>query len=392
MKISFSLLAAIALINQSAFGTPPQNAAPLPFVSPIFGDNMVLQGGKPNSIWGWSQPGDGVKVEIGENSATATAAADGRWKVQIEPLAPGGPALRVFKLKPDGGFLGKPNDLHLNLGDSTVIPLSGAWKGKVSVDARPPHLLPVGFENPPTMPGVLYQGMLAPIAPVAIAGAIWYQGESNAERAYQYRRLLPAMIGDWRKLFGQGDFPFYIVSLPAYHHRSDVPVDSSWAEIREAMALTAGSVPNSCVAITIDTGDPDNIHPIDKKQVGERLALCALGEYYGRNVPRVGPTLASVERLPGALKLNFNHTDGGLVVKGDKLSEFSLAGDGRQWFWAEARIDCDAVIVSSPSVPDPKKVRYAWQDNPGATLFNGAGLPAAPFRTDDWKGVTEGAH
>jgi len=249
--------------------------------------------------------------------------------------------------------------------------------------------LPIGFENLPTMPGVLYRGMLEPIAPLAISGAIWYQGESNTERAYQYRRLLPALIGDWRKLFGQGDFPFYIVSLPAFQHRRETPGDDSWAELREAQTLTAKNVPHSCLAVTIDTGDPDNIHPVDKAPAGDRLALCALGEHYGLSVPYAGPTLASVEHLAGALKLNFDHTDGGLVVKGDKPGEFSLAGDDRKWYWADARIQGDSVIVSASLVPDPKAVRYAWQSNPAATLFNGAGLPAVPFRTDDWPEMTQ---
>ena len=132
-------------------------------------------------------------------------------------------AIRLFKMKPDGGFISPAGDLRLTLGDGTVIPLSGEWKGKVAVDGRPPQPLPVAFENLPSMPGVLYNGMLAPVAPLAITGAIWYQGESNTERAYQYRKLLPALIGDWRKLFGQGDFPFYIVGLPAYKHRRDIP-------------------------------------------------------------------------------------------------------------------------------------------------------------------------
>jgi sialate O-acetylesterase len=133
-------------------------------------------------------------------------------------------------------------------------------------------------ENYPTMPLVLYEGMLQPVAPLSIRGAIWYQGEANAERAHQYRTLLPAMIGDWRKLFGQGDFPFYIVSLPAFMHHRDQPGDDSWAELREAQAWTARKVKNSALAVTVDTGDPDNIHPKDKKVVGERLALCALAQ------------------------------------------------------------------------------------------------------------------
>jgi sialate O-acetylesterase len=191
-------------------------------------------------------------------------------------------ALRVFKLKPTGGFLARPDTLRLVLGDGTAVPLAGEWKGRLSVDARPPHPLPLTWENYPTMPAVLYEGMLQPVAPLAIRGAIWYQGEANAERAYQYRTLLPAMIGDWRKLFHQGDFPFYIVSLPAFMHRRDQPGDDAWAELREAQALTARTVKNCGLAVTIDTGDPDDIHPKDKKVVGERLALCALAGEYGK--------------------------------------------------------------------------------------------------------------
>ena len=298
--------------------------------------------------------------------------------------------VRVFKLKPQGGFLAKPDALRLVLGDGTVIPLAGEWKGALSVDARPPHSLPLTFENYPTMPGVLYEGMIQPVAPLAITGAIWYQGEANAERAYQYRTLLPAMIGDWRKLFGQGDFPFYIVSLPAFMHRRDEPGDDAWAELREAQALTAGKVKNSGLAVTIDTGDADNIHPKDKQVVGERLALCALAQTYGKKISDAGPTFASLEHLPGALKLHFRHNDGGLVVKGDKLEEFSVAGKDRQWHWADARVEGDSVIISSRLVSNPLAVRYAWQANPAATFYNGAGLPAVPFRTDQWPEITKG--
>jgi sialate O-acetylesterase len=298
-------------------------------------------------------------------------------------------AVRVFKLKPQGGFLSKPDALRLVLGDQCVVPLAGEWKGALSVDARPPHSLPLTFENYPTMPIVLFDGMIQPVAPLSLRGAIWYQGEANAERAHQYRTLLPAMIGDWRKLFRQGDFPFYIVSLPAFMHHRDQPGDDSWAELREAQALTARTVKNSALAVTIDTGDPDNIHPKDKQVVGERLALCALANEYGEKIPWAGPTFASMTHLPGALKLRFNHTGGGLVVKGDRPGEFSVAGKDRQWHWAEARVEGDSVIVSSPAVPDPQAARYAWQANPAATLFNGIGLPAVPFRTDNWPGVTD---
>jgi len=299
-------------------------------------------------------------------------------------------AIRVLKTKPQGGFLAKPEDLRLTLGDKSSIPLAGEWKGQLSLDARPPHPLPIGYENWPVMPSVLYEGMLAPIAPLSITGALWYQGEQNSERGFQYRKILPVMISDWRKLFGQGDFPFYIVSLPAFKHRSETPIDDAWAETRESQALAAATVPNSCLAVTIDTGDPDNIHPMDKRPVGERLALCALAKHYKKKVVYSGPTLATADRLPGSIRLHFAHTDGGLVVKGPKLGEFAIAGDDHKWYWAEARVEGKTVVVSSPSVPAPKEVRYAWQSDPSATLFNGAGLPAVPFRTDHWPGITEG--
>ncbi len=303
-------------------------------------------------------------------------------------------AIRVLKTKPDGGFLGKPQELHLLLGDKSIVPLAGAWKGQLSVDARPPHSLPMAYENWPVMPTVLYEGMLKPIAPLAIAGALWYQGEQNSERGFHYRTLLPAMIADWRRLFHQGDFPFYIVSLPAFKHRSAEPVEGdAWAETRESQAIAAASVANACLAVTIDTGDPDNIHAPEKEPVGERLALCALANYYGRKVPFLGPTFASVDRLPTEVRVHFAHADGGLVVKGAKLEEFQIAGEDHMWHWAEARVEkaaaADTVVVWSPSVAHPVEVRYAWQSNPAATLYNGAGLPAAPFRTDSWPGVTQ---
>jgi sialate O-acetylesterase len=298
-------------------------------------------------------------------------------------------AVRVLKTKPDGGFLGKPEELHLMLGDKSILPLAGKWKGKVSVDARPPHPLPIAYENWPVMPTVLYQGMLAPIAPISITGAIWYQGEQNSDRGYQYRKILPAMIADWRNLFDQGNFPFYIVSLPAFQHRSPVPVDDAWADTRESQAIAATSVPNSCLAVTIDTGDPDNIHAKDKQPVGDRLALCALAKHYGKHLVYSGPTLKSVQRSAGSIRLQFANTNGGLVAKGGKLEGFSIAGEDRKWQWADARIQGKSIIVSLPSVPHPVAVRYAWQSNPAATLFNGAGLPAGPFRTDDWPVITQ---
>lgn len=342
-------------------------------------------------------PRGGAKILLGVIERMDTTQINGRWigaSAWVEnPRAYNIPdgvlksgtnvvTVRILKTKPNGGFQSKPEQLKLILGDKTEIPLAGEWKGKLSVDARPPHPLPLGFENWPTMPAVLYNGMIAPVAPFGIRGAIWYQGEANTSRPSQYRTLLPAMIADWRRTFQQGDFPFYIVSLAAFMQHRDLPATDGWAELREAQALTAQTVTNSGLAVTIDLGDANDIHPKDKKEVGDRLALCALANHYGRQVVTSGPTFASMEKEPGALKLYFNHTEGGLVVKGDKLGEFAVAGADQKWFWADAKIDGDSVIVSSPQVPSPTAARYAWQANPTATLFNAAGLPAVPFRTD----------
>jgi len=348
-------------------------------------------------------PAGKATIFLGSIEKMDTAYLNGQWvgasswvenprayEIKAGVLKPGRNvlAVRVFKLKPQGGFLSKPDTLRLVLGDGTAIPLAGEWKGALSVDARPPHPLPLTFENYPTMPAVLFEGMIEPVAPLSIRGAIWYQGEANFERAHQYRTLLPALIGDWRQLFGQGDFPFYIVSLPAFMHHRDAPGDDAWAELREAQALTAATVKNSGLAVTVDTGDPDSIHPKDKQAVGERLALCALAGEYGKKICCAGPTFTSMEHLPGALKLHFRHTDDGLVVKGDRLAEFSVAGNDRKWHWADAKVAGDSVVVSSPEVPEPQAARYAWQANPAATLYNGAGLPAVPFRTDNWPEIT----
>jgi sialate O-acetylesterase len=298
-------------------------------------------------------------------------------------------AVRVFKLKSPGGFLSKADEVRLVLGDKSTIPLAGEWKGAVSADCRPPHSLPLTYENYPTMPAVLFEGMIEPVAPLSIRGAIWYQGEANFLRAHQYRTLLPVMIADWRRAFQQGDFPFYIVSLPRFMAHRDSPGEDAWSELREAQSLTAQTVTNCALAVTVDTGEADNIHPKDKQVVGDRLALCALANEYGKKVDCAGPTFVEATPMPGALRLRFNHTEGGLVVKGGELGEFSVAGTDHQWHWAEARIDGDSVIVSSRQVAHPVAARYAWQANPQATLYNGAGLPADPFRTDDWPGSTE---
>lgn len=351
-------------------------------------------------------PKGGAVLKLGVVEKMETSYVNGTWvgasswvenpriyRVPESALRPGRNvlALRVFKLKSKAAFLTDPAKLELDLPGGQVLPLASGWKAAVAVDARPPHPLPLGFENYPTVPSVLFQGMIRPVAPLAITGALWYQGEANASRAHQYRTLLPRLIGDWRAAFGQGDFPFLIAGLPAFQDHRDTPGSDGWAELREAQALTAQNVPNTGLAVTIDTGEAANIHPREKRPVGERLALLALANVYGQKVVSSGPTFASMERKGNTIVVHFDHTEGGLVVKGDSLGEFSVAAEDKAWHWATAKLQGDEVEVTSPEVIAPVAVRYAWQSNPKATLFNVTGLPAPPFRTDDWPGVTDHA-
>ncbi len=225
--------------------------------------------------------------------------------------------------------------------------------------------------------------MIAPLLPFAIRGAIWYQGESNADRARQYRTLFPAMITDWREQWGQGDFPFYFVQLANYMAVRDVPADSQWAELREAQLRTL-QLTNTGMAVIIDIGEAEDIHPKNKQDVGGRLALNALAKTYGKAIPYSGPLCVSAEVDGAAIRVTFDHADGGLLCRGERLTGFAIAGEDQQFVWAEAVIDGDGVRVSSPAVPVPLAVRYGWADNPVCNLYNGAGLPASPFRTDDW--------
>ena len=235
---------------------------------------------------------------------------------------------------------------------------------------------------------VLYNGMIAPLVPFAIKGVVWYQGESNAERPGQYRHLLPALIEDWRSHFGQGNFPFYIVQLANFRATNAEPQESLWAELREAQALTAQNVPSAGLALAIDIGDAKDVHPKNKFEVGRRLALVALAQTYGRKVEYSGPCYRGLKISGSRIALRFDHADG-LHAQSGPLRGFALAGEDHKFFWAEATIKDQTVWVSSPQVSQPVAVRYGWADNPDGNLYNRAGLPAVPFRTDDWPMITQ---
>jgi sialate O-acetylesterase len=230
--------------------------------------------------------------------------------------------------------------------------------------------------------------MIAPLIPYGIQGAIWYQGESNAGRAYQYRTLFPDMIKNWRDDWGLGKFPFLFVQLANFMETKPEPDESSWAELREAQTMTLG-LPNTGMAVIIDIGEADDIHPKNKQDVGKRLALWALAETYGKELVYSGPIYKSMKADGGSIVLSFDHVGGGLVAKGgEELKGFAIAGADKKFVWADAKIDGDNVVVSSDDVSEPAAVRYAWADNPVCNLYNAEGLPASPFRTDKWPGVT----
>ena len=238
-------------------------------------------------------------------------------------------------------------------------------------------------------PYILFDNMIRPLLPFAIRGAIWYQGESNAGQARQYRTLFPLMIRSWRDAWKQGDFPFLFVQLANYTPAKDEPADSAWAELREAQTLTLAS-PNTGMAVITDIGDAGDIHPRNKQDVGLRLALPALATVHGfKGLVYSGPIYKAMRKEKGRIRLEFDHVGGGLVARGGALKGFAIAGADKRFVWAEAAIDGDTVIVSSPHVPKPVAVRYGWAENPPCTLYNAAELPASPFRTDTWPGITE---
>ncbi|MFV2066028.1 MAG: sialate O-acetylesterase [Pirellulales bacterium] len=234
----------------------------------------------------------------------------------------------------------------------------------------------------------LYNGMIAPLVPFAIRGAIWYQGESNVSRAWQYRKLFPAMIQDWRKAWGQGDFAFLFVQLAPYRYNGQDK--RNCAELWEAQFKTL-KLPNTGMAVTVDVGNVRDIHPKNKQDVGKRLALWALGTTYGKDIVYSGPLYRSLKIDGDRARITFDHVDGGLVSQdGKPLRDFEIAGADQQFLPATATVEGKEVVVRSEAVAKPAAVRYGWYDAAQPNLSNKEGLPASPFRTDDWPAATEG--
>ncbi len=312
------------------------------------------------------------------------------YKVPAE-LVKEGKAVIAVRVTDTGGLAGingEEANTVLKLSDSDKISVAGNWKFNMSCHLRDLDPVPADLSNTPNCPTLLYNAMLRPLVPYAIKGAIWYQGEANADAAYEYRDLMPLMIADWRKQWGY-DFPFYMVQLANFMAPQTAPEESAWAELREAQARTL-HLDNTGMAVIIDIGEANDIHPKNKQEVGHRLALAARARTYGEKISYSGPMYEKYSIEDGKIRLYFSHTDKGLKTNdGGKLRGFTIAGVDHKFYWADAKIEGNTIVVSAPEVALPVAVRYAWANNPECNLYNGAGLPASPFRTDDWKGLTD---
>lgn len=300
------------------------------------------------------------------------------------------------------------------------IELGGAWLAKVErafPDLNPEVMrtAPVlDYKQPDMLPAALYNAMIHPLAPFGIAGVLWYQGESNTGRGFEYRTALPALIRGWRGKWQRDDLPFYISQVANSLPKAALPGESTWAELRESQSL-ALQLPHTALAVNIDLGEAGDLHFRDKKTSAHRLALIALADYYGHSIESSGPVFDTMLPEGDKVRLTFRHAKGGLVatelpatypvktLTGEfapltrhsphsELEGFVICGEDRKWVWADAKIDGETVLVSSPQVLHPIAVRYAWADNPTANLSNQAHLPASPFRTDYFPVSTQNAH
>jgi sialate O-acetylesterase len=265
--------------------------------------------------------------------------------------------------------------------------LAGAWNYKIESVLKPSSAI-----GPNDFPALLFNAMIYPLIPFTIQGVIWYQGESNAGRAFQYRKAFPLMITDWRKHWNEPNLPFYFVQLSSFGSaNANSNNGSSWAELREAQAMTL-SLPNTGLAVTTDIGNPVDIHPKNKQEVGRRLAAVALHDVYKEEGEYTGPVYQSMEIKDNKIILSFTHTGNGWFAKDTYgyIKGFEIAGSDHKFQFAKAEIDGDKIIVYQKNVERPVAVRYGWADDASeANLFNDKLYPVAPFRTDDWKGITE---
>ena len=294
--------------------------------------------------------------------------------------------IRVMDKAGQGGFGAKPENFYADVAGIRKS-LVGNWIYRIGFQG-----VALAYSGPNIYPTTLYNSMINALIPYAIQGVVWYQGENNASRAYQYRSLFPSLITDWRTHWGQGDFPFLFVQLANYQPAKKQPGESTWAELREAQTMTLSNTPNTGMALAIDLGEANDIHPKNKQDVGFRLSMAARKVAYHQELVYSGPTYDTMKIDNGKISISFNNNGSGLITK-DKynyVKGFAIAGDDKKFYWAKAVIDGNTVTVYSDQVPNPVAVRYAWADNPeDANLYNKENLPAVPFRTDSWDGMTK---
>jgi len=308
-----------------------------------------------------------------------------RYGVPADVLKPGRNVfvVRVTNTAGKGGFV--PDKPYCIFAGADTVALSGNWQYKVGTAFRPATgggAVGVNAQNQPT---ALFNAMVAPAIEYTVKGFCWYQGESNAGQPREYEKLLPALIGDWRQRWKQATLPFLYVQLPVFMDYNYLPSESNWAILREAQLKTL-SVPNTAMAVAIDLGEWNDIHPDNKRDVGERLALAARKAAYKESLVSSGPLYQSATVEGNKIVVSFTNVGSGLVTNdGEELGEFALAGSDRKFVWAKARIENGKVVVWSEEVTAPQYVRYAWADNPvNPNLYNKEGLPASPFRTDNF--------
>jgi sialate O-acetylesterase len=287
--------------------------------------------------------------------------------------------IRVTNTAGKGGFV--PDKRYEMMVGNQSFDLQGDWNYKVGEVFPPKIEPPAPNQFPPT---ALYNAMIAPFTSYGLKGIVWYQGESNASKPEVYEHLLPALAKDWRTQFKQPEIPFLYVQLPRFQDRNFLPTESNWAVLREGQ-LKSLSIPKSGMAVTLDLGEWNDIHPLTKKPIGERLALAARKLAYGENIVSSGPIYASHQIEGKRIRIHFRETGSGLAINKqdeDELTYFAIAGKDKKFVWAKAIIEGESIIVWSDEVSDPMYVRYAWADNPdGANLINREGLPASPFQT-----------
>jgi sialate O-acetylesterase len=306
-----------------------------------------------------------------------------RYQIPANVLKPGKNifVVRVINNSGRGGFV--PDKPYCLLAGKDTVDLKGYWQYKVGDVFLPGSSIGnnFSFQDQPT---ALYNAMVAPMINYTIKGFLWYQGEANSSRAKEYTTLQPALITDWRNKWKEGSIPFLFVQLPNFMEVNYLPSESQWAELRDAQ-LKSLSVPNVGMAVTIDLGEWNDIHPDRKKEVGERLALAAEKIAYGeKDIVSSGPVYQSSTIDGNKVIISFTNTGSGLITNdGEELSQFAIAGADKKFVWARAKIEGDKVVVWNEDIADPMYVRYAWADNPdNPNLYNKEGLPASPFRTD----------